>query len=258
MLLPPMKILICGVDGAGKTTLAKFIAPLLGAVHYDGDEVRAMTGNAGFDLASRIAQANTMRVLCDKVKAAGGVAIASFVCPTSETRSVFGADCTIWIDNSTRSQFKDTLDMFEPFDPDILTDSRASAAATASEVMKQLKSFEAVWDNCKPTAVVIGRFQPFHDGHKALVTAALLRAPQVLIMVRQMPPGPDNPFTFLEVSSRIKAALAEFGDWVHIVPVPNVSHVIYGREVGYKVEQVRFDDATEAVHARDLRNGVKP
>jgi len=246
----PMKILICGVDGAGKTTLAKALAPLLGAIHYDGDEVRAMTGNASFDLAGRIAQATTMRVLCDKVKAAGGIAIASFICPTNEIRAIFDADYTIWVANATRSQFKDTRDMFEDFIPDMLVNDWASAE-TANDIAQRL---ELIWNTEKPTAVVIGRFQPFHRGHKALVLAALKRARQVLIMVRSMPIGPDNPFTFLEVSSRIKATLAEFGERVQIMSAPNVSHVIYGREVGYKVEQVGFDEATEAIHARDLRD----
>jgi hypothetical protein len=111
------KILIMGLPGAGKTTLAKALAPLLRAVHLNADEVRAnIHKDLGFSLVDRIENARRMGWLCDAVTSAGGYAIADFICPTSETREAFGANdaFVIWLDRVHDSRFEDTDRLFEP------------------------------------------------------------------------------------------------------------------------------------------------
>ena len=79
------KILVCGLPGSGKTTLAKVLAPMLGAVLFDGDGVRKLTQNWDFSEDARLDQTARMSWLCDQVITAGHTAIAAFICPTGNT-----------------------------------------------------------------------------------------------------------------------------------------------------------------------------
>jgi hypothetical protein len=109
------KILVMGLPGAGKTTLATALAPLLNAVVFNADAVRAnISRDLGFGHADRIEHARRMGWICDRVAEAGGTVIADFVCPTEETRAAFGNAFTIWLDRISASRFEDTNRMFVP------------------------------------------------------------------------------------------------------------------------------------------------
>jgi hypothetical protein len=109
------KILIMGLPGAGKTTLARRLAPLLGAPLFNADEVRAnVSRDLGFSLEDRIEHARRMGWLCDRVVEAGGHAIADFVCPTEATRAAFGPTFVVWVDRIEAGRFEDTNRLFQP------------------------------------------------------------------------------------------------------------------------------------------------
>jgi adenylylsulfate kinase-like enzyme len=109
------KILIMGLPGAGKTTLATVLGPLLNAVTFNADAVRAnLSPDLTFTHEDRIEHARRMGWMCDRVVEAGGTAIADFVCPTEETRAAFGAAFTIWMDHIHAGRFEDTDKMFKP------------------------------------------------------------------------------------------------------------------------------------------------
>ena len=102
-----------GLPGSGKTTLARALAPKLGAVHWNADAVRAnINSHLGFSEADRIEQARRMGWLCDQVVAAGSWAIADFVCPTLATRAAFGPATVIWVDTIREGRFEDTNKLF--------------------------------------------------------------------------------------------------------------------------------------------------
>ena len=108
-----MKILIFGLPGSGKTTLAKPFAKLIGGVHLNADEVRNKYNDWDFTRAGRIRQAQRMRYLADGVVMAGKVAVVDFVCPTYITRLEFNADYTVWMDTIKEGRFEDTNALFE-------------------------------------------------------------------------------------------------------------------------------------------------
>jgi len=108
-----MKVLIYGLPGAGKSTLAEPFAKLIGGVWINADQVRERYNDWDFSPEGRIRQAQRMRHLADGVVMAGKTAVADFVCPTEQARKEFGADFTVWMDTIEEGRFEDTNKMFQ-------------------------------------------------------------------------------------------------------------------------------------------------
>lgn len=244
------KILIFGLTGAGKTTLANALQKLIGGVVLDGDAVRATDVNPiGYDKHDRWLHAGRMSSLADIVTASGNHAICSFVCPTMEMRDRFAADYTVWVDRAGDGKYPDTSDMFE--EPSVAGfDMRCHnghppefwASVIASDI-------QPVFNPMLKTALLVGRWQPFHDGHKALVEEALKEHGQVCIGVRDH----DRRWSFNQVKQLIDVRLREYAGRYIVVPLPNITAVCYGRDVGYAIKQIHLPPPIEKISGTEER-----
>ena len=108
------------------------------------------------------------------------------------------------------------------------------------------------------TALIIGRWQPWHEGHRELFKAALKRAERVAIGVRTTTNIDNkNPFSFDEVKKFIDDDLKkEFEGKYTIIELPNITNVIYGRDVGYNVEKINFEKDIEDISATEKRKSM--
>tara|TARA_A100001037_G_scaffold245140_1_gene226451 strand:- start:20 stop:430 length:411 start_codon:yes stop_codon:yes gene_type:complete len=105
-------ILIMGLPGAGKTTLAETLAPMINAKRLNADEVRKAANDWDFSPEGRTRQARRMADFALKLKSEGNYVVADFICPTPEARKLFPADYVIWVDTIKEGRFEDTNQMF--------------------------------------------------------------------------------------------------------------------------------------------------
>jgi len=109
-----------------------------------------------------------------------------------------------------------------------------------------------------PAALMIGRYQPWHNGHRALFMQALEMEGYVVIGVRETYGlGDQNPFTFAEVKARIEESLSVFVGSFEIRRLPNIANIVYGRDVGYRVTRVDLEPEIEAISASQIRSTLK-
>nr|WP_040637889.1 adenylyl-sulfate kinase [Microvirga zambiensis] len=246
-----------GLPGAGKTTLAKLLAPLLNAVHFNADDVRReINKDLGFGPEDRLEHARRMGWLCDQVVKTGAFAIADFVCPTPATRRAFmddGPAFVVWMRRVQTGRFEDTNALFEPPETcDVAVGVEGAPEYWAERIRQMLLP---VFDPQKPTALFLGRYQPFHESHRALIAEGIRRVGQACIAVRNTHDLDDaNRFAFEDVKARIEARLRDFYGRYVVVQAPNITKVFHGLDLGYEVEQIVLGDAIQAVSPTAVQN----
>ena len=132
-------ILIMGLPGSGKTTLANELAPLLNAKRLNADEVRKDANDWDFSKEGRKRQSKRMAEFAIKLKNEGYHVVADFICPTPEARSLFPSDYLIWVDTIKEGRFDDTNKMFikpEKYDFHVTTQD---AKNWAPKIFKEIK-----------------------------------------------------------------------------------------------------------------------
>lgn len=254
-----MKILIFGLPGSGKTYLAQELLKLIGherADWHNADDIREECEDWDFSELGRERQLQRMRVLAQQSVDRGKIAICDFICPLRSFRELFDADYYIWVNTVGECDYEDTNQMFE-----------APEYPVSYEVKEKRGDHDArriVWDlvgkdfNPKaPTAQMLGRFQPWHDGHQALFERAMEKEGQVCVMIRNMESDDDNPYVAGRIHHDLLLTLAPWAGKVQIMTVPNLTRISYGRDVGYTIEQEYFGSEIESISATDIRQRNK-
>jgi hypothetical protein len=244
-------IQIIGLPGSGKTTLAKALTEHTDAIHLNADEIRAdLNKDLGFTPEDRIEQARRMGALARLLHAQGRTVLVDFICPTFETRKAFGKpNYLVWVDRIEEGRFADTNKMWE--DPTEY-DLRIGNDCTVDEEVQMVLVTTGLHDWKKPTTLMLGRYQPWHEGHHALYFEAQKRTDQVMLGVRNTQGTSEkDPLSFDQVKFYIDkdAAMKES----MVVRLPNITNIVYGRDVGYKIEQIELGADIQAISATQKR-----
>ena len=277
------RILICGLPGAGKTTLANELKSYLelngdlykidpGKVtNYEGipgpgffkisvdwfnaDDIRKRFNDWDFSRDGRIRQ--SLRMAEFALKCTGEFVICDFVAPLPEMRHNFKADWTVWMDTISAGRYADTNQAFVPPEQYDFRVTEKNAKKWAEFVGNHILQNQRrpVFDWRRESVLLLGRYQPWHDGHRALFDRAVTKTGQVIIQVRDCQGWHgSNPFEFEKVKQFIKQDLDPvYQGQYEIQLVPNIVEIVYGRDVGYKITQETFTDEVHAISATNIR-----
>lgn len=259
------KILVMGLPGAGKTFFTEALIAYFGSFVHEGhgvavdwfnaDKVRKQFNDWDFSHEGRIRQSHRMADLAEQSKA--DYVICDFVAPLPEMRNNFKADWTVWMDTIDQGRFEDTNKMFIP--PEVydfrITEQNAEkwAEFAGGHILEGRR--RPTFDWRKETVQMLGRWQPWHAGHRALFDRSIAKTGQVIIMIRDCQGwNGSNPFHEKEVKDRIRRDLDPlYQGQYEILLVPNIVNITYGRDVGYKIEQEVFDESIHQISATKIR-----
>ena len=113
--------------------------------------------------------------------------------------------------------------------------------------------FKYKWKHKNPTVLMLGRYQPWHYGHRKIFEAGIIKAGQVLIMVKDVYKLGDNPFSFKQIKKFIQSDLKDFKNRFQVLLAPNITNIFYGRKVGYKIRKIKLKKSIELISATKIR-----
>ena len=270
------RILIMGLPGAGKTTLAGELKKYLethGEIGYDralndfvgdlnarvtwfnADDIRRKYNDWDFSNDGRIRQ--SLRMFQFSMEAGGDYVICDFVAPLVEMRNNFKADWTIWVDTISEGRYADTNKAFvepEVYDFRVTEQNAEKWAEFIGEHIISNRR-RPVFDWKKETVQMLGRWQPWHDGHRALFERLIARTGQVVIQIRDVQGWQgSNPFAIDQVKRFIRRDLDPiYQGQYEIQVVPNIVHIGWGRGVGYTSGEETFDESITDISATKIR-----
>ena len=244
-----------GLPGSGKTTIADAVRDRTNAIHLNADQVRSgLNKDLGFTPEDRVEQARRMGELARLLEGIQDKPVlVDFVCPTEETRKAFGeADVVVWVDTIKESRFDDTNKLWEDpehYDHRIVVTGNEHEDAIATRAITVVRKF-GMFDWKENTVLLLGRYQPWHEGHRALFDEAAKRNTQVMIGVRHTSGMTEkDPLHFDQVKNFIQKDIPT----ANVIKVPNITNIVYGRDVGYKIEQVDLGADIHSISATQKR-----
>lgn len=225
---------------------------------FNADEIRKRFNDWDFSKEGRIRQ--SIRMFDFAIKCSGDFVICDFVAPLVEMRNNFKADWTIWLDTINKGRFEDTNQAFVPpnvYDFRIPEQNAEKWVEFVGEHILENRR-RPTFDWKKETVQQLGRWQPWHEGHRALFDRLIQRTGQVCIMIRDCQGWQEsNPFEVEKVKSFIRRDLDPlYQGQYEIQVVPNIVHIGYGRGVGYTMEEEKFDDSITSISGTAIRQAM--
>lgn len=225
---------------------------------FNADEIRKKFNDWDFSREGRIRQ--SLRMAEFALKCSGDYVICDFVAPLPEMRHNFKADWTIWMDTIDAGRYEDTNKAFIPPDVYDFRINEKNAEKWVEFVGDHIlyNRRRPTFDPRKETVQMLGRWQPWHAGHRALFDRLIQKTGQVCIMIRDCQGWQgSNPFALEQVKSYIRRDLdLIYQGQYEIIAVPNIVHIGYGRGVGYTIQQEHFDKETEEISATKIRESM--
>lgn len=105
----------------------------------------------------------------------------------------------------------------------------------------------------KHASLFVGRWQPFHAGHQALVETVLRKKKPVVIAIRDTEISHKNPYTVAERWTFIQRALRKYGELVKIITIPDIDEICYGRDVGYGIRRIELGKRLQEISGTKVR-----
>ncbi len=242
-----------GLPGSGKTYLAKKLVKYLKADWLNADKVRGKYNDWDFSNTGIIRQVHRMKKLASKSKKK--YVVADFICPINEQFKIFKPNIIIWMDTIKISRYPRINKIFrKPKKYDVRIDSK-NADLWILAVLDKILGFK--WDDKSPTAQMLGRFQPWHAGHRLLFENALLKHGQVNIQIKNVWKLGDNPYNFIQIKNRILKDLKYFKKRIKISSMPNISEIVYGRKVGYKITKINLPKKIQKISGTSIRKKMR-
>lgn len=260
---------LTGLPCSGKSTIAEELSRHLNAEILDGDQIRAITNNNDFSREGRANHIKSVAAMANLLSKYTHVVVA-LVSPLRSVREevkmkypnvyeiYLKCDLRVYRARDVKGMYaramKGEIDNFtgvqdqyeEPLNPDMMlrTDDNS-----IDECVKEILTLH----DCERKGLLIGRWQPLHEGHKWLVEQVQKKGHNVLLGIRQTPIDNANPYS---VQERIDMIREMFGDSIDYVVLPDISGIYYGRDVGYEVEELEPSEKIAAISATEIRSKV--
>jgi adenylylsulfate kinase len=285
-------IQLTGLSGAGKTTLSNNVKEELQELGFkveiiDGDEYRKiLCKDLGFSKEDRDENIRRLGFVGITLANNDVIVLLAAINPYEEIRHELKSKSnlvkTVWIDcdletlivRDTKGLYKRTLlpddnpdklsnltGVNDPFDipehPDLIikTNQETEIESTQKLLSFILSNIKTSNNNVNPRALFIGRWQPFHNGHKWLINQKLSQKIPVLIAVRDKEPDMHNPLTTRQVVELLKKMYE--GEDVKIIIIPDIESINFGRSVGYQINEFVPPTDIETISATEIRRYIK-
>lgn len=282
---------LTGLSGAGKTTIANNVRGELEALGYkveviDGDEYRkVLCKDLGFSREDRLENIRRLGFVGQTLAKNNVIVILAAINPYEEARQELRQYSnlvrTVWIDcdldtlidRDVKGLYRRALlpendpdklsnltgvnDPFDvPQDTDLVIKTNDETVEESSErllnfILANVRSEKA---SSVRRAMYVGRWQPFHNGHKWLIGQKLDKGVPVLIAVRDMVPDHKNPLTTRQTVAILRNTYKDQD--VEIIVIPDIESVNFGRDVGYEINEFVPPDYIKTISATEIRESI--